>query len=233
MEDAIALNPNPLVRHLDKLPGEFTKQDLIKFISDNNIQMVNFRYIAGDDRLKSLNFVITSRAELDRLLSTGERADGLQPLPVHRRCIERRVRHPQVQDRVRQSVRRDSYARHPVLLLHQGRTPLASAPDNILRKAHDSLKGEHRAHLRGDGRTGVLRDRRQAGVVPCPPQKGYHESPPFTRWQDLRCEAMLLARPEPARRSSTPTPRSAASPKTTWRWSRMRSSSSPVNVEDR
>ena len=59
-----------------KAGEEFTKQDLIKFIEGNEIEMVNFRYVGGDGRLKTLNFVITSKAQLDELLSAGERVDG-------------------------------------------------------------------------------------------------------------------------------------------------------------
>jgi len=49
----IALNPNKIVQYLKKPAREFTKQDLIKFIEDNNIGSVNFRYVGGDGRLKT------------------------------------------------------------------------------------------------------------------------------------------------------------------------------------
>lgn len=38
--------------------------------------MVNFRYVAEDGKLKTLNFVITSKDHLDSILSAGERVDG-------------------------------------------------------------------------------------------------------------------------------------------------------------
>lgn len=75
------MNNNKIVEFLGKPAQEFTKQDLIKFIETNNIEMVNFRYVGGDGRLKSLNFVITTKRELDRLLSMGERVDGSSLLP--------------------------------------------------------------------------------------------------------------------------------------------------------
>ena len=49
----LEMNPNKLVQHLDKLPEEFTKADIIKFIEDNKIEVVNFRYIGGDTKLKT------------------------------------------------------------------------------------------------------------------------------------------------------------------------------------
>ena len=52
---------NQIVQFLGKPPEEFTKQDLLRFIEEKEIEMVNFRYVGGDSRLKTLNFVITSK----------------------------------------------------------------------------------------------------------------------------------------------------------------------------
>lgn len=76
MNDRIALSKNRLVAALGKPASEFTKADIIGFISDHNIQMVNFMYPAGDGRLKTLNFMVNSLEYLDTILSTGERVDG-------------------------------------------------------------------------------------------------------------------------------------------------------------
>jgi len=67
---------NPLVRHLNKAPNDFTKEDIIQFIRDKDIKMLNFRYVGGDGRLKALNFVISDTAYLTEVLSHGERIDG-------------------------------------------------------------------------------------------------------------------------------------------------------------
>ena len=34
-------------KYLGKSASEFTKADIIKYISENNIEMVNFRYVGG------------------------------------------------------------------------------------------------------------------------------------------------------------------------------------------
>ena len=72
----IRLNPNPLVQFLKKPASEFTRQDIIYYIEENEIEMINFRYMGEDGKLKSLNFVINSKQHLEDLLSTGERVDG-------------------------------------------------------------------------------------------------------------------------------------------------------------
>lgn len=76
MNNHTSLHPNPLVQYLNKPNSEFTKADIIRYIEDNNISMVNFRYVGGDGRLKTLNFVIHDYQHLDTLLSAGERVDG-------------------------------------------------------------------------------------------------------------------------------------------------------------
>ena len=50
MENAYTLNPNPLVQYLQKAQQDFTKADLIKYITENQIEMVNFRYVGADGR---------------------------------------------------------------------------------------------------------------------------------------------------------------------------------------
>ncbi len=72
----IRLNPNPLVQFLKKPAAEFTRQDIIYFIEEKEIEMINFRYVGEDGKLKSLNFVINNKQHLEDLLSTGERVDG-------------------------------------------------------------------------------------------------------------------------------------------------------------
>lgn len=50
--------PNQLVKIIGKPSKEFTKADIIKYIKAETVEIVNFRYVAGDGRLKTLNFVI-------------------------------------------------------------------------------------------------------------------------------------------------------------------------------
>ena len=70
------LNANPLVAFFQKSPREFTKADIMRYVAEHGIRMINFLYPAGDGRLKTLNFVVTDRAYLDTILSCGERVDG-------------------------------------------------------------------------------------------------------------------------------------------------------------
>lgn len=76
MNQELSMNANQLVAFLQKPASEFTKADIISFIRQNGIRMINFMYPAGDGRLKTLNFVITDEAYLNAILTCGERVDG-------------------------------------------------------------------------------------------------------------------------------------------------------------
>ena len=70
------LCPNRLVEALGKDQKDFTRDDIIRYIVDNGIKMVNFMYPAGDSRVKTLNFVINDYDYLETILTCGERVDG-------------------------------------------------------------------------------------------------------------------------------------------------------------
>ena len=65
MKEDLSMNMNKVVAFLKKEPKDFTKADMIRFVEENEIKMVNFRYVAGDGRLKTLNFVLNNRAYLE------------------------------------------------------------------------------------------------------------------------------------------------------------------------
>jgi len=184
------MNSNKIVEFLGKPAKEFTKQDLIKFIEANNIEMVNFRYVGGDGRLKSLNFVITSERELDRLLSMGERVDGSSLLPY----IDASSSDLYVIPRYNTAYVNPFSSIPTVDILCSYYTNegvrLPSSPENIVRKAQQVLKSSTGLTLEAMGELEyyVFFERQQ--IYPATAQKGYHESAPFSKWEELRCEAM-------------------------------------------
>lgn len=81
MNQELLMSPNRLVTFLQKPAAEFTKADIINYIQQNEIRMVNFMYPAADGRLKTLNFVINNASYLDAILTCGERVDGSSLFP--------------------------------------------------------------------------------------------------------------------------------------------------------
>ena len=190
MKDTVGMNTNKVVQFLGKPAEEFTKQDIIKFIKANNIEMMNFRYMGGDGRLKTLNFVITNEAELDRLLSMGERVDGSSLLSY----IDAASSDLYVIPRYKTAyVNPFSFVPTVDILCsyytNEG-VRLPSSPENIVRKAQQVLKGNTGLTLEAMGEVEYYVSCERQQLYPAMAQKGYHESAPFSKWEELRCEAM-------------------------------------------
>lgn len=192
MKHTTGMDINNLVQFLEKPAEEFTKQDLIKFIEDREIERVNFRYAGGDGRLKTLNFIVSSKAQLNRLLSIGERVDGSSLLPY----IDAASSDLYVIPRYKTAYVNPFSPVPTVDILCSYYTsegvPLPSSPENIVRKAGQVLKNSTGLTLEAMGELEyyVLYDSQR--FYPTMAQRGYHESAPFSKWEGLRCEAMQL-----------------------------------------
>jgi glutamine synthetase len=192
MNDRLALNPNKIVKALQKPAAEFTRQDIVRFIEQNDIRMVNFRYVAGDGRLKKLNFVINSRAHLDRILAMGERVDGSSLFPF----VAADSSDLYVVPRYRTAFV-NPFSEVPTLDLicsffdNKGE-PLESAPEYILQKAQRSLKQSTGLTMEALGELEYYLFSEIDSIYPIIEQKGYHESHPFSKWGLVRREAMQV-----------------------------------------
>ncbi|MDI9395703.1 MAG: glutamine synthetase family protein [Euryarchaeota archaeon] len=191
---SVELNPNKLVQYLKKPASEFTKEDIIRFIKENGIKMLNFRYVGGDGRLKALNFVIRNEEHLDTLLSTGERVDGssifkyieayssdLYVVPKYRTAFVNPFEDIPTLDLLCSYFDKDG-------------APLASSPENIMKKAHQVLKDEtgYELNVMAELEYYVICDKDLIDIdYPAVDQKGYHESGPFTKFEQLRKDAMM------------------------------------------
>ncbi len=190
MNATFEMNMNKIVHFLGKEPQDFTKQDLITFIEQREIEMVNFRHLGGDGRLKTLNFVIASKTQLDRLLSAGERVDGSNLLPY----IDAASSDLYVIPRYKTAYVNPFSAVPTVDILcsyytNEG-TRLSSSPENVVTKAHEVLKNSTGLTLEAMGELEYYVVFDSQRLYPTTAQKGYQESPPFSRWEGLRCEAM-------------------------------------------
>ncbi len=186
------LNPNILVSYLEKEPVDFTKKDLVTFISDHDIKMVNFHYVADDGRLKTLNFVINSMDHLNELLSSGERADG-SSLFSHIQAGESDL---YVIPRYRTAfVNPFSEVASLDLLCtfftKEGQ-PLDSGPDYILHKANAILKERTGMEFEAMGELEYYIVSDNEELFPAYDQKGYQESAPFNKQEAFRLKAMEL-----------------------------------------
>ncbi len=134
--DDVLMNPNELVRFLQKPAKEFTRDDIVRFMEAKGITMLNFRYAAEDGKLKTLNFVPYSKEHLISILTAGERVDGSSLFSF----VESGSSDLYVIPRYRTAFL-NPFTETPALELlcsfynNEGK-PLESAPDYILRKAY-------------------------------------------------------------------------------------------------
>ncbi len=186
------MNPNDLVQFLKKSPEYFTKDDIIRFCEENAIEMVNFHYAAADGKLKTLNFVISSKEYLDTILSDGERVDGSNIFPF----IEAGSSDLYVIPRYATAFV-EPFAETPslgILCSYYDNTgkPLTSAPEYILSQAAAAFRKNTGMDFKclGELEYYVICD--QDEFYPGRDQKGYHESAPFCKFEEMRVEAMRL-----------------------------------------
>lgn len=191
-EAKVILNPNLLVQFIQKQPSEFTKDDIIRFVEFNEIKSINFRYIAEDGRLKTLNFVINSKNHLEDILSFGERVDGsslfsfmeagasdLYVIPKYKTAFI------------------NPFSETPALEILcafyncEGK-PLDSSPDYILRKANSLLQKQTGCNFKVLGELEYYVNSKAESIFPASDQKGYHESEPFAKFESMRKEALQL-----------------------------------------
>jgi len=188
----IQMNQNELVQFLRKPAGEFTREDIIRFVEAKGISMLNFRYAADDGKLKSLNFVPYSRDHLESILTAGERVDGsslfsfiesgssdLYVIPHYRTAFV------------------NPFTDTPSLEIlcsfyNSDGKPLESAPEFILRKAYTRFRKKTGYRMKAFGELEYYIKSYHDDLYPLVDQKGYHQTAPFAKFEELRIRALGL-----------------------------------------
>jgi len=190
MDKKLSLNPNILASAIGKLPKDFTKEDIIKYMSHNDIKLVNFMYPAADGRLKTLNFAINSMEYLETILTCGERVDGSSLFPF----IEAGSSDLYVIPRFRTAFL-DPFAQIPTVTMlcsyfNKDGQPLESSPEYTLRKACKSFKDVTGYEFNAMGELEYYVIAEDEGLYPATDQKGYHESAPYSKFGQFRTQCM-------------------------------------------
>lgn len=190
MNKEIALSKNALVRALDKPASQFTRHDIIDYIIQNDIEMVNFMYPAADGRLKTLNFVINDYAYLETILTLGERVDGSSLFPF----ISAGSSDLYVVPRYRTAFV-DPFAELPTVTMlcsfcDKDGKPLESAPEYTLQKACDEFTKATGMVFEAMGELEYYVISEDEHCFEATDQKGYHESAPFAKFNDFRTLCM-------------------------------------------
>jgi glutamine synthetase len=181
---------------LNKERSSFTAQDIITFIRDEGIELLNFGYVGGDGRMKTLSFTPRDAKHLDRILHEGERVDGSSLF----KYIDAGASDLYVVPRYSTAFM-NPFSEEPALNLicsyfNMKGEPLRSAPGYIVNKAMQAAKDIVGVEILALGELEYYVVFNAEGeLYPGKPQRNYHESTPFVKWAHLRELAMLeLAR---------------------------------------
>lgn len=190
MKNELEMNPNLLVEFLQKPSSEFTKADIISFIKEKEIRMVNFMYPAGDGRLKTLNFVINNEAYLEAIFTCGERVDGSSLFSF----IEAGSSDLYVVPRFRTAFL-DPFSELPTLSMlcsffNKEGEPLESSPEHTLYKANKAFTEVTGMTFEAMGELEYYVISEEEELFPATDQRGYHESGPFARFNQFRTQCM-------------------------------------------
>ncbi len=136
------LTNNVLEQHLGKPAAQFTRADIMKYMEDRDIKLLNFRYVGEDGKLKTLNFAPSSKDHLEDILTYGERVDG-SSLFSH---IDHASSDLYVVPKYRTAFV-NPFTEAPTLdilcsFFTPDGKPLESAPEYVLHKAYEHFKKE-------------------------------------------------------------------------------------------
>ena len=191
MEKTLELNPNAVVAFLKKKPVDFTREDLIKFIKENNIRMIDFMYPAEDGRVKTLNFVINNLAYAETILTEGERVDGSSLFPSF---VEAGNSDLYVLPRYRTAFV-NPFCEIPTLcflcsFFDKDGSAFACAPYQTLMRAAKVFRESTGMTFEAMGELEYYVITDEDHLFPATDQRGYHESGPFAKLNEFRRECM-------------------------------------------
>ena len=192
MDKLIALNPNQVVAYLGKRPEEFTREDILRYITENGIRMVDFMYPAEDGRIKTLNFTVNNLEYIETVLTEGERVDGSSLFPSF---IEAGNSDLYVIPRYRTAFV-DPFQENPTLCLlcsyyDKNGQVFDCSPHATLMRAEAAFEKSTGMQFEAMGELEYYVVRKADPLFPATDQKGYHESEPFAKMNDFRRDCMI------------------------------------------
>src|SRR5271157_1342279 len=168
------------------------QEETLKFISKNNIKILNLCHFPEDGRLKTLSFSVTDTERIHEILDMGERVDGSNLFSF----VD-----PQKSDiYIAPDAKRafiDPFSTLPTLnmlcdYLDENGKPLYAAPKSVLTRAEEHLRASKGASLKALAELEFYIIARQQfdNLFPGMPDRNYHESSPFSKFQDIRNEIL-------------------------------------------
>lgn len=169
------------------------KEDIVKFISENDTRILNLCHIPEEGRLKTLSFSTGNGERIHEILDFGERVDGSNLFSF----IEPGKSDIYITPRT-EGAFVNPFATVPTLnilcdYLDENGKPLDVSPKNVLSRAEEKLYSSMGITLKALAELEfyVISKQQTETLFPQPPDKNYHQTVPFARFEDLRNEVMV------------------------------------------
>ena len=168
------------------------KEDVVKFVSENSIKIVNLCHVPEDGRLKTLSFSATDKKRLLEILDLGERVDGSSLFSF----IDPSRSDIYISPRSAKAFV-NPFASIPTLnvlcdYLDENGKPLNVAPANVLKRAEEKLRSSSDIALKALAELEfyVISKVEAETFLPELQDRNYHESAPFARFENVRNETV-------------------------------------------
>ena len=191
MDKTVEMSANGLVAYFQKPASELTKADIVTFVREKGIRMVDFMYPAEDGRVKTLNFMLNNLAYLEAILTYGERVDGSSLFPSF---VEAESSDLYVVPRFSTAFV-SPFSEIPTLCLlcsffDKDGQPFACSPGQTLHRAVEAFTASTGMTYEAMGELEYYVIAEDDGMFPAVDQRGYHESEPFAKLGEFRKKCM-------------------------------------------
>jgi glutamine synthetase len=167
-------------------------EDVLKFISERNVRIMNLCHIPEEGRLKALSFSTADKNRIRKVLEYGERVDGSSLFS----SIEPGKSDIYIVPRIQRAFV-DPFALLPTLnvpcdYLNEEGNPLEVAPQTILKRAQNKLANPGKVALKALAELEfyVISNQQSVQLFQGASDRNYHECSPFADFEDLRNEAL-------------------------------------------
>ena len=193
MDKTVEMSANDLVAFFGKPASELTKADIISFVREKGIRMIDFMYPAEDGRVKMLSFMINNLAYLETILTDGERVDGSSLFPSF---VEAESSDLYVLPRFRTAFV-NPFSEIPTLCMlcsffDKDGQPFACSPEQTLHRAAAAFTASTGMTYEAMGELEYYVITEDDEMFPAVDQRGYHESGPFAKLGEFRKKCMAF-----------------------------------------
>jgi glutamine synthetase len=169
-----------------------TEENIVKLVQEKDIKIVNLCHIPEDCRLKTLSFTVKNKERLHEILEFGERVDGSSLFSY----VDPNKSDIYITPKT-ETAFINPFSSIPTLnilceYLDENGKPFDIAPENILLRAEEKLRSSTSIVLKALAELEFyIIYKQEENVFPGVPERNYHESMPFAKFENLRNEVLI------------------------------------------